>query len=253
MLRGESNKLVEIQGDLAVSDLEIDADSFTLDLEIAEYTNGGIPAIRITGVDEDDESIPVSLRSISGLTWLPLSSKIKFSEMLHYAPIYTEILSCVSHLFKINEPPALADFHTISPDEALKSFRKHAVDFLATRIAAVRNLREEKEGGEMNWGADPTLNLMQTTGGREIATPGCYFRVSTRTPGLRVFWSGAYYLSPNYFNSPTSPVASILQAGRYLFGVDGGAYSKSCNSTCIQWDTNAVVSLPGNSSVHLNY
>ena len=81
-----------------------------------------------------------------------------------------------------------------------------------------------------------------------MSTPGCNFTVSTNSTGLRVFWSGAYRVSPNYFNHPTTPTVSVLQSGTYVFGVDGGAYGNQ-----IQWDLNAVVTLPGNPNVHLNY
>jgi hypothetical protein len=81
-----------------------------------------------------------------------------------------------------------------------------------------------------------------------VAVPGCDFVVSTDTGGLRVLFSGAYRLTGNNFGHPTSPVSRVLQAGDYFFGVDGGPYGHD-----IQWDLNAIVTLPGPPSVHLNY
>src|SRR3546814_13319664 len=66
------------------------------------------------------------------------------------------------------------------------------------------------------------LRILQRNRGKYIQTPGCNFTVTTNSPGLRVFWSGAYWISPRYFGHPTSPTLSVLQSGTYIFGVAGG-------------------------------
>ena len=91
------------------------------------------------------------------------------------------------------------------------------------------------------------LNLRQHSHGPQISAPGCSFEVSSNSTGLRVFWSGSYFISANYFKHPTSPVFGVLQSGTYIFGVDGGDYGNE-----VRLDTVAVCSLPGEPSVHLN-
>jgi hypothetical protein len=116
-----------------------------------------------------------------------------------------------------------------------------AGQFLATRIAAIHEFGDKFRNA--------SLQMLHRAGSaRRVATAGCNFTVSSNTEGLRVFWSGAYRLSGNYFGSPTTPVTSVMQSGTYVFGVDGGAYGSA-----IQWDRSAVAVLPGTPSVHLNY
>ena len=92
------------------------------------------------------------------------------------------------------------------------------------------------------------LNLPQFSGGPRIQVPACSFSVHTNSRGLSAYWSGAYYISSNYHGAPTTPAVGPLQAGTYIFGVKGGAYSNA-----IQWDQQAVCTLPGTPSVHLNF
>jgi hypothetical protein len=86
-------------------------------------------------------------------------------------------------------------------------------------------------------------------GGPPTQVSGCRFSVHTNSPGLSAYWSGAYYISPNNLGGPTTPAVGVIQAGTYVFGINGGAYG---NKT-VQWDTNKVCSLPGVPSVHLQY
>jgi hypothetical protein len=154
--------------------------------------------------------------------------------------IYERFIEMFRHFEQDNQ------FDSIGAMEAQEIFKSRAINFLATRMDSVRNFRER--GFEENWGQHALLSFRQKAGGPKVTTPGCSFNVSTNSNGLRVFWSGAYYISPNYFSHPTSPATSVLQSGIYLFGVDGGVYGNT-----IQWDVSAVVSLPGNPYIHLNY
>jgi hypothetical protein len=72
--------------------------------------------------------------------------------------------------------------------------------------------------------------------------------VTTRSDGLRVYWSGAYRIAFHYFDGPTSPVANVLQSGTYVFGVKGGRYG-----TEVRWDPDDVVSLPGKPRLHMDF
>lgn len=125
----------------------------------------------------------------------------------------------------------------VSAREADSNYREAATEFLATRIAYMRQ-------------DDPDAPRPPRTRGdpRGLRGPGCRFTVTTNTSGLRVFWSGAYRISSNYFGHPTTPTHRVMHAGTYVFGVDGGPYGQ-----VVQWDRNTVVALPGPPSAHLNY
>ena len=252
LLRLSTEKLnIQIEENLVISDIQSSALLFSIDYQIARKFDVQLLAIEIAG--NNDYLIPISfLASIYGFFpnssylgretieswWKHLGRRIS-SDLLY------ELLRA---LRDTNETELSPEFRRISPDDALEAFRRLATKFLATRIAAVRSFSYKETIASGIWGRPATLNLAQISGGHKVVTPGCYFSVSTNSSGLRVFWSGAYYISPNYFGHPTSPATSVLQAGTYLFGVDGGAYGGT-----VQWDTSAVVSLPGMPMVHLNY
>lgn len=244
--RHEERLDMELDENLVISDLESNADSFSSELDLAEEFDLSIPAIRIAG--DNGYVVPVSLFSILELPYSKGSNSQIDSRRRRWWRINPNLRDMIVYLRSIKNQRQLARFQKISPDEARRAFESHAIDFLAMRIAAVGNYSEGNPKERESWGKTAQLNLLQKIGGRRVTTPGCYFSVSTNSNGLRVFWSGAYYISPNYFSHPTSPVTSILQSGTYIFGVDGGVYRNT-----IQWDTNAVTTLPGSSLIHLNY
>jgi hypothetical protein len=134
---------------------------------------------------------------------------------------------------------------TLTPSEARRSFSVRAREFLATRLAGLRR-RDEKLYG---YGLPPQrFAVDRFIGGPVTQVSGCQFSVNTRSAGLTAHWSGIYYISPNYLGAPTTPASGVLQGGTYVFGVSGRKYGAS-----VQWDTNAVCSLPGNASVNLHY
>jgi hypothetical protein len=235
---------LEFEQGLVISDLEGDADTFSAELDFAASLGVNIPAVKISG---EDSYVPVSLLSILGLRWSFLPG-LRRSVRNRWRPGTALSEWAYGILKQYSDDQQIGGYHTVNRDEAQETFTKRAISFLATRIVAVRSRREGEIRENDVWGKPATLNILQKAGGSRVTTPGCYFSVSTNSNGLRVFWSGAYYITPNYFSHPTSPATSVLQAGVYVFGVDGGAYG-----SMIQWDTNAVVSLPGKPFVHLNY
>jgi hypothetical protein len=228
LLESNNKKLAhELEKDIVIFDLEVNVRSFLNDLEIA---NGKIPAMRMDGYEE---YVPISFQSIFNDF-----QKQQFGRFWMHRHPYDYYMY---DIIRMLENKKIEGIFMIDSEQAQIDFKKLANKFLATRIAAIRKFRERE------WDNQVTLNLFQTVGGAQVNVPGCNFSVSTNASGLRVFWSGAYYRSPNYFSHPTTPATSVLQAGIYIFGVDGGAYST------IHWDADAVVSLPGKPSVHLNY
>lgn len=184
LLNNEAEGL-ELESDLAVSDVESDAGTFSDELSLYEEFKADVPAVKIA-----DDTVPVSLQTVLG--------------------------------------------------------QSERWPLLAIRIASVREFRSN--AARPAWHRPSMLTLRQFIRGPQIGTPGCHFTVSTNSSGLRVFWSGAYYVTPNNFNHPTTPTSSVLQSGTFIFGVDGGAYGNS-----VQWDLNLVVTLPGLPYAHLNF
>jgi len=216
---------------LAVADIEMEAGEFSDDLDFLKTIKAPALALRIG----KETLVPVALSLLVGDRWPKLARPGGPPRWWYREMIYDYFVSSSGKTERWNV------FESISVEEAETSFRRLASSFLATRIAAVRE-----------FGADvgnATLRMLKRAGSpHRVSTPGCKFTVSTNTSGLRVFWSGAYRISSNYFGSPTTPTASVLQSGTYVFGVDGGAYGST-----IQWDRSAVVALPGTPTVHLNY
>ena len=148
----------------------------------------------------------------------------------------------------------LTDLVPLPRRESEQAFVECAAESLSHRIATAVGVDGEPPDGSTptGTGGDPPhastiISIPPTHSSPAARVNGCQFTVNTNTSGLRVFWSGAYYITSHFFGAPTTPAVGTLQSGTYIFGVDGGAY------TNIQWDRTAVCSLPGQPSVHLNF
>lgn len=233
---------LELEQDIVVSDVESDANVFSDELSLLEDLNANVPAVPIAG-----ETVPVSLALAMGGSerWPLFPFVIRKARPWRRHPFFYEVM--YDYLRPLLEGKrSFEGFTSMSREEARSTFVRRAADFVATRIGAVRGFRIGQP--TQAWNRPSLLNLRQLLRGPQVATPGCNFTLSTNSNGLRVFWSGAYYVTPNNFNHPTTPTSSVLQSGTYIFGVDGGAYGNN-----IQWDLNLVVTLPGLPYAHLNF
>ncbi|MGH9431143.1 MAG: hypothetical protein ACRD3T_06335 [Terriglobia bacterium] len=233
---------LELEQDIVVSDVESDAKVFSDELSLLEDLNANVPAVPIAG-----ETVPVSLAVAMGWSdrWPLLPFGISTHRPWRERPFFYEVMH--DYLRPLLGGERYREgFTSMSRQEARSTFVRRAADFVATRISAVRGLRNSQP--TQAWNRPSLLNLRQLLRGPQVSTPGCNFTLSTNSNGLRVFWSGAYYVTPNNFNHPTTPTSSVLQSGTYIFGVDGGAYGNN-----IQWDLNLVVTLPGLPYAHLNF
>jgi hypothetical protein len=240
LLLANEREAYDLEDTVVVSDVEQDAADFANDLQILEDFGLDCPAVRLG----NDKQVPLALWFIGGGSssqWPVMRGPQArwFPNPFGYEFWYQWVRAAFENREQSNA------FETMSRKEARATFVEGATDFLATRIAAVHELDRPQS---REWFGNSFLNILQRAGGPRVSTPGCHFTVSTNSNGLRVFWSGAYRVSPNYFSHPTTPALGVLQSGTYLFGVDGGAYGNQ-----IQWDLNAVVTLPGNPHAHLNY
>jgi hypothetical protein len=233
---------MEIEPGLAVSDVEENANVFSDELAFLEQFDAEVPAAKVA-----DEKVPVSLQVALGDYYsrspFPPFGFGKGRPWRGHPFFYEEMYDTLRYQLRERR---FNGFTSMDRQEARTTFQRRAVDFVATRVSAVRDLRNNEP--RQPWHRATLLNIRQSLLGSPAPTPGCHFTVSTNSSGLRVFWSGAYYVTPNNFNSPTTPTTSVLQSGTYLFGVDGGAYGNT-----IQWDLNLVVTLPGPPYAHLNF
>jgi hypothetical protein len=224
-----------LEPNLAIGDLVLDVNSFNSDYKFAEEYDVNLPALEIFG-----RLVPISIEYLFNTPYYPGNNEHLWWQQL---PFMYELGYSIAKQLKYLEQTK--EFRTMNRDEARGSFIEGAYTFLATRVAAVRAF----QGLRNFWNNIPKLTFPgKNENENPIITPGCLFSVTTNSIGLRVFRSGAYRISAKYFGQPTSPTTGTLQSGTYIFGVDGGAYGNA-----VQWDTNAVVTLPGEPSVHLNY
>jgi hypothetical protein len=228
---------VELEPELVVSDIEADAYELEAELELLEKVGVDVPALPL-----GDVAVPVALRAIAGASWPgdPLERPLAPGQR-QFDPGTAASLRLL-----IERGELTTEYGTMSRREARFTFFWGARQSLARRIAAVRRLAR---GDILQWQGFAPLTMPQRAGGPAVSTAGCTVGVSTNSSGLRVFWSGAYFIVPTYFGAPTTPASGVLLSGTYVFGVDGGSYGKD-----IQWDKNAVLKLPGSMPyVHLNY
>jgi hypothetical protein len=181
---------------LSVIDVQHAAAQFRADIDILELVDVRVPTMRVG----HDAAVPISLSLVIGIQGLgPTSER---PGLLH--DLFREYLvrSRSRDSGKKRGAPRepFGDIETISHEEARTTFRERAAGFLAIRIAALRQF----ERGWTRRFSDAPLNVLQQTGGARVNAPGCSFSVSANSAGLRVFWSGAYYIAANYFGQPTS-------------------------------------------------
>jgi hypothetical protein len=230
---------VELEGDrdMVVSDIEENTREFLVEMDFLDRFKIGIPVCLI-----DKDKVPISLA-----VCLNIFSRVPYRFQFEQPAAFWPPDALASLLRDAFQKPLPMGMDVTNRERAQDAFMRRAAESLATRSAAVRKfwINEKR-----SWHEPSLLNIRQWLGGPQISTPGCAVTVTTNSRGLRVFWSGAHYVTSNYFNSPTTPTSSVLQSGTYIFGVDGGAYGSH-----IQWDFHAVLSLPSSHppSVHLNY
>jgi hypothetical protein len=230
----------ELEEGFSIIDVESHAADFRNELQLLQRV-GRFPAMELAS----GPPVPVSL-SVWGLSYSRDFGGLSGFPAYPYAPYSADLIHFYEYLLsRYGAEELFRGSITISLPQARESFFSRATTFLATRLAAAKSLWPGKGGPP----GGPTLSLPQRLGGpRTNNVVGCYFSVSSNSPGLSAYWSGAYYISPNYLGAPTSPAVGILQAGTYIFGVKGGAYGNA-----IQWDAHGVCSLPGIPTIHLQY
>ena len=189
----------------SVVDVEAHAEEFRRDLYALGSIRFDFPAMEVAG----GPAIPVSLRwflNLSAPGW-PDYGRVgrRITEDLYAEAIYYVLRE------RYRDRPLFDDIPALSLDGARANFSQRARVFLATRLSALRRPRRR--------GRRPpnVLNIRQYAGGPRTQVAGCLFSVSTNSPGLRAFWSGANFISPTFLGGPTSPAVRSASSGNLRF------------------------------------
>ena len=225
---------------LSILDLELHAAQFRAEIALLEVLRRDFPAMSL----DEEYRVPVSLAVTfpylfgPPLTVPPLAPR---RHLLRYVDRYFHLFG--PELDRIlDELYERSNLVPLKLRDAQRIFVERASESLSHRVANAQGADEDPPD------AATTISIPPTGGAAATLVAACRFTVSTNTSGLRVFWSGAYYITTGqYFGAPTTPAIGTLQSGTYVFGVDGGAY------TSVQWDKTAICTLPGQPSVHLNF
>jgi hypothetical protein len=230
-LLANNKKGLDLPDEIGVADLERDAIDFNVELRLLEAHDLRAPVWHL----DDGPVLPVSLAAIVPTPWDDLTEPgLSHREGTEEFDRWAE-----KALISIRAGRTVPGGKLVPREEARGAFFERAKSFLSSRIRGTQRLRDH--------GA-PRMFAARRFGDAVGEVPGANFEVTTDTEALRVLYSGAYRLAWRYFGHPTSPVHGLLQAGTYMFGVDGGPYGRE-----VQPDPNAIVDLPGPPSVHLNY
>ena len=240
-------RLIAVDEWLTVADVQDDTHQLRNQFRFLEESGLLAPLVRIGNRRE----VPVSLRTLAGARFPEGTFDFRGREgSYRYAPwpfVQEEWASLARELLRSaarTEDDAGPIVRLAEPEEARYSFTEAATDFVAQRIGALRRLRTDLSG---RWRSVAFLAAQRHSESAPSKAPGCTFQVTTNSPGLRVHWSGAYCLNGKYFGGPTTPADGVMLSGSFVFGVDGGAYTQPV------WDRVAVVVLPGQASLHLNF
>ena len=154
---------IELEESLSIADVEQDTLDFTQQVNAVESVGQRVPAARTA----DDELVPIDIRTL-----------VPFEDVGPDVYPYGQdrAYRWLRELYERRYPT----IPTVTPDEARTTFRFRLVEFLATRIAGVRGLRE----GQANGAQAMTLHLPPRLGAQPAPAAGCTFVVSTNSSGL---------------------------------------------------------------------
>ena len=239
LARPVRDRVEALPAGLSIGDLESHAAQFQAETGLLEGLGCDFPAMDLA----DEHRVPVSLSIALPSRYGPTSAVWPAAPMYYRTLFLDRYLAFLGPDLELllDQLFEMTNLVPLNRKEAEQAFVERASESLSHRVATAHSLDRDPPA------LSTTINIPPTDGAPAALITGCQFTVNTKTSGLRVFWSGAYYIAPSYFGAPTTPTVGTLQSGTYVFGVDGGAYMS------LQWDKAAVCSLPGQPSVHLNF
>lgn len=194
--RSISDVVADLAPQARLADVEADVNQFKDQYEYC--SENGIP---IPCFEDDKGSIPLPL-NLAGVVH-PFASPT-----VHQPPdVARWLLKLLPEQVKLMAQSSSLEYSEYSPNEVREFFGHRLRQFLIPRLGTSRS--------ESSKTAD---------------NYGLRFRVFARTDGLRIYYTPAYWFTPNQvFGAPTSPVEGWIMPGRFRFGAYGGSLS-------LRWD-----------------
>lgn len=191
-LRGQpiSGVATYLAPQVSLSDVATDVDQFADQCNYCSENNISIPCIE----DNKSEPLPINLASVVHAFVDPTAYQDPSVArlLLQHLPQQVSALTESSRI----------TYSHYSPDDARHFFGERLRRFLLPRL-----------------GSEPP------SVGKPALHQGLLYKVHTDTYGLRIYYTPAYWFSPNQvFGSPTSPVEGWIMPGRYKFGAAGASY-----------------------------
>ena len=200
-----------VAGGFTIADIQVSIIQFNAEMFAASEGTGVLPMIEYQGSYR-----PVSM----GVLFLRTSQFSGSTVGPDRVPEYT------FHL-RPEELPRVPNVQLFPISRVKDTFVGLAIKFLSQRIRG--RVADAEVRSNPKWSR---VQLEQHVGGdlANFFLPNV--EVRTHGSGLRVFCSGAYFISsnPRFFGAPTSPVQNPLSPGIYSFGVDGSSLAS------VEWD-----------------
>ncbi len=198
-----------------IDDVVSHVSQMAIDFSQMCHLDNRIPCMRLGETD----LVPVSIRALFGDQWIETEHSYRLNP--HY---FDRLYDRVIHIQKIltGRRLEIADF-----DSVIEGVQRSLSWFLSYRFSGIKKWAEwiHGLGGADEGAGDPGpsgVSSAQPPRPPSVGSGGgLQIQVSCRTPGLRIHVAPAYFVNWTYLGSPTSPVISYVQPGRYIFSGDG--------------------------------
>ena len=202
---------------LSILDLEFHAPQFHAEIALLELLGLDSPAMPL----DDEYHVPVSLAVVSPhlfgppLTVAPLAPlRYRRRYLDRYLSFFGPDLERI-----LDELYERMNLVPLELREAQRVFVERASEALSHRVANAQGADEDPPD------TATMINIPPTAGAAATLVATCRFTVSTNTSGLRVFWSGAYYIRKRAGYRPLRRTGSWQRADGSLVPLDAGVRS----------------------------
>jgi hypothetical protein len=208
-----------------IDDVVANVSQMADEFAIARYLDGEIPCL----VLGDGELAPISMNGNWGESpWPSIGSAgwFEFWERFGPFPLHRVWKEILRRSPSLEEGMRMTDLR-----EAEGGIERSLSGFLSYRFAGIKRWAEWIQGvyrpGRLQSSSAGPPTSPRSAGSSPPPPPavapggGLQVQVSCLTPGLRIHVSPAYFINWVYFGSPTTPVASYVLPGRYIFAGDG--------------------------------
>lgn len=213
----------EEAGETPIDDVLANVGQMAQEFAVARRWGGEVPCLKL----EDGALAPISMGEFFGGSHWPIFGSQEWMDVwerhgpFRFSPrrFWREFV--LRSMFAEEEPVIT------NVAEAAEAVRPSLRDFLVFRFAGMKGWRRwiQAIGGRLSRGSRGFPPGAPPAGGSPPpavgAGGGLQVQVSCRTPGLRIHVSPAYFVTWQFFGSPSTPVTSYVLPGRYIFAGDG--------------------------------